>query len=162
MKKILGTAASILFGTVIGVKATEKKENNKKIELQKMSDKHLELYLMMNQWVRIKQEGKNLALWFEKQGYKKIAIYGMSYAGETLFKELSNTSVEVKYGVDKNGDWICAEIEVWQPEDELDEVDAIAVTTISYFEDVKELLSKKVNCPIINLKNILDEVEKWN
>ena len=55
---------------------------------RELAEKHLALFLMMNQWVKVKQEGKNLSCYFEKNGYKKIAIYGMSYAGETLLEEL--------------------------------------------------------------------------
>lgn len=54
----------------------------------RMADKHLALFLMMNEWVKVKQEGKDLASFFEREGYKEIAVYGMSYVGETLVDEL--------------------------------------------------------------------------
>lgn len=56
---------------------------------------------MMNQWVKVKQEGKNLSQYFEANNYKNIAIYGMSYAGETLEDELKNTNTCVKYSIEK-------------------------------------------------------------
>ena len=59
----------------------------------------MSLFLMMNQWVKVKQDGKNLSSYFEKEGYKQIAIYGMSYAGETLMEELIDSPVTVKYGI---------------------------------------------------------------
>ena len=40
---------------IMGIKTTKAAEKNKKI-----SDKHLALFLMMNQWVKVKQEGKTL------------------------------------------------------------------------------------------------------
>ena len=114
--------------------------------------------MMMNQWVKVKQEGKNLSEYFEKQGYKKIAIYGMSYAGETLVNELENTSVQILYGIDKNADSIYANIDVFSIEDSLEEVDAVIVTAITFFDEIEEELSTKFSCPIISLENVLYEI----
>ena len=93
-----------------------------------MSNKHLALFLMMNEWVKVKQEGKSLTEYFKKNGYKKIAIYGMSYAGETLLDELSETDIEVVYGIDKNAESIYLNINVVTMEENLEEVDAVVVT----------------------------------
>ncbi len=127
-------------------------------EQKQYADKHLELFLMMNQWVRIKQEGKNLALFFEKNGYEKIAIYGMSYAGLTLVSELDGTNVQVMYGIDKKTDIDYLGIDVFPPENFLDNVDVIVITAITYFDEIEEKLSKKINCPIISLEDVLFEV----
>lgn len=86
----------------------------------------------MKQWVEVKQEGKNLSEYFMRSGYKNIAIYGMSYAGETLVNELKDTEINVKYGIDRNADSIYGEIDVVSMEDDLEEVDAIVVTAITF------------------------------
>lgn len=88
MKKGTISILSVLTGVVFGGGIAGKFIGDKEKEAQGMSKKHLSLFLMMNQWVRIKQEGKNLSSYFEKNGYKNIAVYGMSYAGETLIEEL--------------------------------------------------------------------------
>ena len=113
---------------------------------------------MMNQWVKVKQEGKNLAAYFEKNGYKNIAIYGMSYAGETLLEELRETQIQVVYGIDKNAENIYSDISILSLEDTLDDVDAIVVTAVTFFDEIEDELHKKVNCPILSLEDILYEV----
>ena len=118
-----------------------------------MSEKHLALFLMMNQWVAVKQEGKNLADYFEKQGYKSIAVYGMSYAGERLLEELKGSDIQVQYGIDKNADNIYMDVNIVTMEDELKPVDAIVVTPIFFFDDIEEELSQKIDCPIISLED---------
>ena len=123
-----------------------------------MSEKHLALFLMMNQWVAVKQEGKNLADYFEEQGYKSIAIYGMSYAGERLLEELKGSDIRVKYGIDKNAGNIFLDVNMVTMEDELKPVDAIVVTPIFFFDDIEEELSQKIDCPIISLEDVLYEV----
>ena len=43
-----------------------------------------------------------------------------------------------------------------QPEEVLKDVDAIIVTPIFYFEEIKRKLSAKVRCPIISLEDIIN------
>ncbi len=113
---------------------------------------------MMNEWVRVKQEGKNLDSYFNRNGYHKIAVYGMSYAGETLINELKGTDIEVAYGIDRNADSIYADIDVVVPENVQNDVDAVVVTAIAFYDEVEEMLSRNVSCPVISLEDILYEM----
>mgnify|MGYP001132969313 CR=1 FL=1 len=158
MKKGVISVISALTGVALGA-GTVGKVSGKSLNIARsMSDKHLALFLMMNQWVKVKQEGKNLASYFEKNGYNKIAIYGISYAGETLIDELKATGVTVAYAVDKNADAIYTDVDVFTIEDDLEPVDAIVVTAITFFDEIEEKLSKKMDCPIISLEDVLFEV----
>jgi hypothetical protein len=162
MNKGIKTAATVavsaLTGAVAGACAVGKNTGKKINKTQNMSDKHLSLFLMMNQWVKVKQEGKNLSSYFEKNGYKKIAIYGMSYAGETLLDELKGTGIDVAYGIDQNADSIYADVDIVTMDDDLEVVDAIVVTAITFFDEIEGKLSGKIDCPIISLEDVLYEV----
>lgn len=157
MKKIV-LLFSTLIGMTIGVGIVGKTLEKKKDKIQNLSDKHLAMFLMMNQWVKIKQEGKNLAQYFEKAGYKNIAVYGMSYVGKTLVEELEGTSIQVVYGIDKNADSIYTDLNIMSIDERLEKVDAIVVTAITFFDEIEELLSKKMDCPILSLEDILYEI----
>lgn len=148
----------MLAGAAGGAVSVGKVTGNQIRKKQQMSDKHLALYLMMNQWVKVKQEGKNLSSYFERNGYQKVAVYGMSYAGETLVDELKNTNVQVIYGIDTRADRIYADMEIVTVDDELKEVDAVIVTAITFFDEIKEKLSERMNCPILSLEDILYEI----
>ncbi len=162
MKKRVRRVLSLLVGTVVGIVVgtvgTSKKIGKQIGENKQMSDKHLALFLMMNQWVKVKQEGKNLADYFEKKGYREIAIYGMSYAGETLVDELVGSDIKIKYGIDRKADNIYASINLVSPEDFLEKVDAVIVTSITFYDEIEEKLSEKVECPIISLEDILYDI----
>jgi hypothetical protein len=163
MNKEIKTAATVvvsaLTGAVVAATAVGKSKNKKIKTAWGYSQKHLELYKMMNQWVRVKQEGKNLASYFEKNGYRKIAVYGMSFAGETLLEELRNTDIKVAYGIDQKADSIDADVvDVVTMEDDFEEVDAIVVTAITFFDEIEYALSEKIACPIISLEDVLYEV----
>lgn len=158
MKKGVISALSLLVGAAAGAAGVSKIKGDKADEAMRFSNKHLGLFLMMNQWVKVKQEGKNLSEYFEKNGYKKIAIYGMSYAGETLVEELVNSNIEIAYGIDQKADSIYSDIDVISVDDDLQEVDAVVVTAISFFDEIEEKLSEKLDCPILSLEEILYEV----
>lgn len=162
MNKAIKTTLAVLGGFVVGVisgvvgigKNMGKEAERKSVQ----SEKHLALFLMMNQWVLVKQEGKNLASYFEKNNYRKIAVYGMSYAGERLLNELKGSGIEVAYGIDQNADGIYSDIKIVTKEDVLEPVDAIVVTPIFFFQEIEKDLSEKVDCPILSLEDILYEV----
>ncbi len=148
----------VIFGIVIGAVVMRNSMQKKVIQVNNMSDKHLALFLMMNQWTKVKQRGKKLAAFFEKNGYQKIAVYGMSYAGETLLTELRESEIQVIYGIDRDLNRVHSDIDMFTMEDSLQKVDAIVVTAITFFEEIAKDLSSKVDCPIISLEDILYEV----
>ncbi len=61
----------------MGVAGVGKVLKNKLVHQTETSNKYLALYLMMTQWVRLKQENKSAAQYLERYGYKKIAIYDL-------------------------------------------------------------------------------------
>lgn len=158
MKKSIVSILSLLTGAAIGGGVVGKKVFQKAQNYKEYSEKHLALFLMMNQWVKVKQEGKQLSSYFEQNHYKKIAIYGMSYAGETLVDELKDTAIEVAYGIDQRADSLFADIDIVSIDDLQNDVDAIVVTAITFFDEIEEKLSEKVECPIISLEDVLYEV----
>ena len=158
MKKGTLSAISVIGGAILGAAGVSRVTGKQIDDKQKMSDKHLALFQMMNQWVRVKQEGKDLASYLEAKGYKRIAVYRMSFAGETLIEEFKGSSIEVIYGIDKNADSIYADVDVFPVENDLPQVDAVIVTAITFFDEIEEKLSAKLDCPIISLEDILYEV----
>ncbi len=159
MKKVIVTTIlAVLAGITLGAGRTGKVLFEKMDKIQLESDKHLALFLMMNQWVRVKQCGKELSTYFEKNGYKRIAVYGMSHVGSTLIHELKNSRTVVAYGIDKNKDLIYTNLDIMSIEDAMDPVDAVVVTAITYYEEIKKMLLTKVECPIISIEEILYEL----
>lgn len=157
MKKSVISALAMVAGGIIGASTIGKISNDRAEKIQEKSDKHLALFLMMNDWVKVKQEGKNLSSYLKKQGYKRIAIYGMSYAGETLVNELMGSEIVLAYGIDQR-DGLYSYINILSVDNALPEVDAIVVTAITFFDEIENVLKDKVSCPIISLSDIIDKM----
>ena len=83
----------------------------------------------------------------------------MSYAGETLIEELKSTEIKIKYGIDRNVETIYSDIDLVSPDDQFEKVDAVVVTAITFFEQIEEMLSEKVDCPVISLEDIISEMQ---
>lgn len=143
-------------GALFGAAAVEKKMRaSVKCECE-LKERHMALFMLMNRWVKVKQENKSIAEYLLKNGYKNIAIYGMSYVGEALLNELVDSEVNVKYAIDKKADEMYSDIELLSPDDKLKEVDAVIVTAITFYEEIEEMLAEKMDCPILSIENILE------
>lgn len=121
-------------------------------------DKFKSYYNMLNQWLILKQEGKNLAKFFADNHYKTIAIYGMGEMGNRLYDELKDTDITVKYAIDKNAASTYSELEVFELEDELEPVDAVIVTAVFAFDEIEQDLSKQIDWPIVSLEDVVYEI----
>jgi len=84
----------------------------------------------------------------------------MSHVGKLLVEELRDSGITVKYGIDKdvNIQYFTKEIKIFRPTDFLENVEAVVVTPITYYEEIKECLSKKIECPILSLQDIIYEL----
>ena len=151
----LAGAAAGAIATAVSVRRTAQEALDRE---NFMSEKHLAMFLTMNRWLQMKQEGKNLADYLKEQNYRRIAIYGMSYMGERLLEELKGSEISIAYGIDKNAGGICTDIETVTPKEELKEVDAVIVTSIYFIDEITRDLSGKLSCPILSLEDILYEL----
>ena len=159
-QKILTIVYSICaFGIGLGVGATAVANILSKIieEYKKSSDKNLRLFQLTSQWLRLRQEGKSINNYFEKNDYRNIAIYGKGSIGEAVAREMLNSNITVKYFIDQKADKDSDGFVV-SPNSELEEVDVIIVTPILSYGEIKQQLIKKVNCPIISIEDVLYEV----
>lgn len=159
VKKQMKYAIWWMFGCVAGgcfIAGQYKKYITK---LQNLSDKHLQLYLLMCRWLERKQKGIRLEEYFVRRGYRSIAVYGMNYTGERLLEEMRGSRVSVLYAIDRNADEIYADTKIVTMNDEWAQVDAIVVTPVCSFREIKNQLSGKVDCPILSLEDILCDME---
>ena len=122
------------------------------------AEKNRAKLMLMNQWVNIKQEGKRLESFFLKNGYKRIAIYGMGEVGERLVKELMDSEIGIEYGIDRNAQNIYSHIALRTMEDNLPYVDAIVITAVGEFDNISGALHEKIGCPVIAIEDILNEI----
>ncbi len=122
---------------------------------KEQAEKNRAMFVLMDRWASLRQEGKNLAEYFVRNGYRRIAVYGLGVMGQRLIKELRDSKVEIVYGIDKNEDMAYTGLDVLPIRCELPSVDAVVVTVVKEFETIREVLSEKLDCPVIAIEDIL-------
>lgn len=129
--------------------------SEQQIDWKELNDKHLSLFLLMNDWVQVLQQNKSISAYLIGEGYQSVAIYGISYVGITLLRELQNSNINIKYVIDKNKNVFISKCKIVDPDAYLENVDAIIVTSVYYYQEIRRELLTKINCPIISLRDIL-------
>ena len=156
------TIISTLMGAAAGAiaaGAASKTTSSKIISAKSETLKKVHvLYNVFDRWLQIRQEGRTLAEYFMKHNYKTVAIYGMKELGERLIDELKDSDITVDYAIDKSADEIYADVDIVTPDDELEPVDVIVVTAIYYFDEIADMLSEKVDYPVVSLEDIVYEL----
>ena len=158
MKKGVVGVLGAVAGVVVGAAAVNKLSGNTVEAKSEKADKFKGYYNMLNQWLILKQEGKSLETYFTDNGYKTVAIYGMGEMGNRLYEELKDTTVEVKYAVDKNAMGIYSELEIVDNENTFSPVDVMVVTATFAFDEIENELQDKIDCPIVSLDDVVYEV----
>lgn len=151
--KIFAVIAGI--GIIGGMAAMVASMRNQITDLDRKQQKFRKYYAVLNSWMSLKLNGSedDVINCFLEKGYKKIAIYGMGGIGQNLLRQLKNSEVEVLYGIDDcGGD--SDDIEIYLSDDNLEPVDAIIVTAMYDFDDIKSKLENNTTSEIVSLEEI--------
>lgn len=157
MKKCISMIGAFL-GTFVPACFAVKMQQDCINRWKEQADKNNALFLLMNQWVNIKLEGKKLADFFIKKGFSRIAIYGIESVGMCLFKELKDSEIEIAYVIGTTVSTASLDVKIVSVEDYLPDVDVVVNTFPGEFNKVSSMLSEKLNCSIIAIEDILNEI----
>ena len=116
-------------------------------------------YPIILKWLEIRQNGHSLSEYLECKGRRNIAIYGMGALGRRLYDELENSSIRVRYLMDKNPDDISRIFEFKEIGEKMPDVDTIVVTVISSQDQIIDELKKCGYDCVIGLNEILDSYD---
>lgn len=161
MKEIVFYGVSIIimfFGGVIVGDFWISKIINKEYENGK---KYTSYYCFLSQWLRLRQDGYSLAGCLLEQDIHRVAIYGIAELGQRLYDELVESGIKVEYIIDNNPNVIFYDYKIVSMKDDFLPVDAIIVTPILFYDEIKnEIKKKKISYPIISLELLLFNARK--
>lgn len=154
--KIVCVAGTALGTAFAAYSYCEKKNQKKIIRISKEKEKFYQMFRFMDNWMNQKIKGNKIEEYLLKNNYRNIAIYGMSYIGQTLINELEGSEICIKYGIDQDSEVYWNTFMIVKPQEVTEDVDAVIVTALSFFDEVKKTLQGKISCPIISLEEIVD------
>lgn len=111
-------------------------------------------YWCLIRFVKIKQHGLSLDTVLQDRGVKNVAIYGMKELGELVLAELKDSSVVVKYAIDRDADSIYTDIPLYRPNDSFDKVDMVIVTVLTHNTDLLTELREKYDWKVVSLNEV--------
>lgn len=129
--------------------------NIEKYRLQKQSDKFQRQFQLLNCWLMNYQKGIRAGQYLRDRGVHRIAIYGFGALGERLYQELSDSQVQVVYGIDQRVVSKGNGFQIYKFPDTSKEIDAIVVTVIMDFIKIAADLKKIVECSVISLEDVI-------
>ena len=130
------------------------------IDLERRLQKSVQFYWVLTRWMELKITGHSVAEILEKSGYSRIAVYGYAELGRLLCQELFGTVVEVSYVLDKKITQTGREdLSVFAPCQRLPEVEAVIVTAIYDFDEIKKELSEKGFQNILSFRTLLEGMD---
>jgi hypothetical protein len=139
---------------IAGMIYSNKKEKAVKQETLKVN-KFKDYYYLLNEWLKLKQEGKSLEQFFLDHDYRTIAIYGMGELGNRIKDELKNSEIIIGYGIDKNLSSTTSDLKIVTMDSQLEPVDVIVVTAIFDFSNIKDELENVVDYKVISLEEVV-------
>lgn len=130
------------------------------VELEKKWQKSVLFYWILTKWMDWKIRGKCVADVLLKQSFRQIAVYGYAELGQLLCRELGDTKAGVSYVLDKRvKNTGITGLPVYIPQSGLPHVDAVVVTAVYYFDEIKEELSQMGYRNIISFRTLLEADE---
>lgn len=158
-KKILGIIGGVLAGSACVFGYKKQKEQIGKD--RQLCNRYKSYYFLTNQWLRNKQQEKDVSMFFKDRQYKKIAVYGCGSIGELFYQDIKEVNdidvvcfidgerIEDTYG-DKN-------IKILHPENiDFFNIDVIVVTPICEFDEIKKkLVQAGCTVPVLSLEEIV-------
>lgn len=133
------------------INAADAKIREKDREIEKFK---LYFYLYSS-WIDAKRRGKSVAEYLKGENIKTVAIYGMGDIGTKLCKELQGTDITIKYVMDQGISIDTSYAPIKKLNENLPIVDAIVITPVNAYSQIRDSLSDKTNSNIISIEDII-------
>lgn len=133
----------------------EEKSFAENSDFQRNLNKYQSYYRVLDLWLKINEQGKNLADYFYKNSYRSILIYGYTSLADHLINALKGSDVKVLGYIDRRDDYRAEKLPVFNLESQFPICDAIVVTPIYDFTKIHDSLVQKSNSQIVSIEEII-------
>jgi len=125
---------------------------------QVQEEKNKRYMQLLDNWLILCERGELIEEYFRMKGIKEIAVYGYGNIGSHLVTQLSNSDIKIQYIIDKRNVPSGPAIDRYRPTDKLPKVEAVIVTPVCEFQEIKNELSNQIPGKIISIEDIIYEL----
>lgn len=119
--------------------------------------KYKNYFRVLERWLTLKEQKKNLSEFLISRGYQEIAIYGWGILGKHLYEELKDTEIKVLYAVDRQKGEESSQVKLILPEEAWKRADAIVVTATFDFANIRQFAKQKTDMEVLSLEELVME-----
>lgn len=121
-----------------------------------VDDKNKRYLQLFDKWMILTERGDTIKKFFMEKNIKEIAIYGYGNIGKHLVTQLSDSDINIKFVIDRRKDSIIVNsIPCYQPSDNLPSVDAIVITPICEYTEIKNVLKEITSAELISIEDMI-------
>lgn len=114
---------------------------------------------LFDNWMTLNERGETFERFFKEREIKDIAVYGYGSIGRHFVAQLSHSDIGIKYVIDKNKDSIITgDIPCYRLSDDMPKVDAIVITPICEYSEIRNTLKRVTSAEIISMEDIIYEL----
>lgn len=128
-------------------------------EIEMILKKSRNYYQLLNKWFINRENNKTIDKVLLSLNIKNIAIYGMGDFGKHLAKELEGSSINIILCFDRWADFLQMKEPSEYVNDNYSIIDAVVVTPVLEYKDIRLSLKRFFNIPIISLEELISECE---
>ena len=136
-------------------------EKEEKLALIYEVNKYKTFLNYYDKWLYLLRDNKfDIDEYLQKQGISTVAIYGLGMLGKQLINQLQQSSISVKYGVDRYVGQYGCDFTIIRPEnEEWPYVDAVIITAYDE-DDVANFVTNKINTRIMKMSKLIEDLWK--
>ncbi|WP_026525951.1 glycosyltransferase [Butyrivibrio sp. MB2005] len=129
--------------------------------LLKSRERDVSIKFVYSMWIELIHNGYDLGEYLYGAGFKRVAIYGCGEVGNLLYRELINSSVEVKFFIDRLRIGQISELKVIAPSElyAYKNIDLVIVTAVNEYRNIMNE-NKQVGIPFVSIFNLLNDLLK--
>ena len=133
--------------------------NAKEIEhLKGLNKRYQSYWMLLSDWLTLKETEVKLETYFLKKGYHSVAIYGIGLLGKHLYYELENSEIEIKCIIDRGATFSKNGVIICRPDEEFPKADVIVVTATYAYSVILEQLKERGYTNIVSLEQIIENL----
>ncbi len=128
-------------------------------ELREELNKNVRIAKLFQAWMIDMTTGMHVGDFLIRNGFTHVAIYGYGLLGKALYSVLVSEGIEDLYVIDRDDqkwDWHSNAM-FYKPQDiaNMEHVDAVIITPITYSDDIYKMLASFFTCPIFLLEDLV-------
>lgn len=152
----IGIFAGIAVGMAAGIGIDRIGLKKVLEEKERELERYKENFFVLGEWLAMFERGQTIAQALRDRHVSSVGIYGMGILGSHLYRQLEQSGVQVTYLIDKNPLKGIYHAKTVLPDAVLQDTDAIIVTPVYHFEQIKETLRQHNQIEVISLKELIN------